>query len=205
MKKVVLEERQELDLKKLRNMGYVPAVIYGGSDYNQHLQVNEKLAKQWVEAGSSHIFEAELDGKELRFLVHQYQPNPVTGGLLSMDLYLVKAGHKITAMVPIVLTGDSLAVRNHSGELSQEVYQLEVNALPKDLPESIELDLGVLENVGDSILVRDLKLPSGIEVLLDDTQMIVKVSQPREEEQDTDSQAEQASGDDGSISTENQE
>ncbi|MCA9349843.1 50S ribosomal protein L25 [Candidatus Saccharibacteria bacterium] len=202
--KVRLDRRQILDLKELRQQGYVPTVIYGGSDYNQLLQVNQKEAKQWVEAGSSHIFEAELDDKDLRFLVHQYQLNPVNGDLLSMDLYLVKAGHKITAMVPIVLTGDSSAIRNHGGELNQEVYQLEVHSLPKDLPESIELDLGVLENIGDSILVRDLKLPAGVEVLLDDTQMIVKVSQPREEEQDVDSQAEQISEGSESASTEDQ-
>lgn len=202
--KVKLDKRQIADLKVLREKGYVPTVIYGGSDYNQLLQINQKEAKQWVEAGSSHIFEAELDNKDLRFLVHQYQLNPVNGDLLSMDLYLVKAGHKITAMVPIVLTGDSSAIRNHGGELNQEVYQLEVHSLPKDLPESIELDLGVLENIGDSILVRDLKLPAGVEVLLDDTQMIVKVSQPREEEQDVDSQAEQISEGSESASTEDQ-
>lgn len=165
-------------VKKLRREGILPANIYGKQVKSEAVQVPysefEKIFKQVRETG---LLDLEL-GSELRpVLIHNVQLDHLTQKPLHADFYQVNLKEKVKTMVPLVVVGEAKAVTDKIGLLIQPLSEIEVEALPEDLPENIEVNVEPLAAIDEQIMVSDLKLPKGVEVLTEPSQIIVKISQ----------------------------
>jgi len=170
-------------VKSLRRKGIIPAVIYGQGMESMAVQVQEReLERVLRRAGSTHLINLAIgDGERKTVLVREVQRDPITDRLIHVDFYAVKMTERIYSEVPLVLVGESPAVRSGEGMLIYGVDKVEVECLPADLPESIQVDLSGLEAVDQAIYVRDLLKPKGVEILTDPDELVVKVAPVVEE------------------------
>ncbi|HEX8923867.1 MAG TPA: 50S ribosomal protein L25 [Patescibacteria group bacterium] len=168
-------------VKHLRREGILPATIYGKGFEPVSVQVIDKdLETIFDEVGESGLVDLELDGKKVPVLFRNPQYHPITGSLIHVDCYKVNLKEKIITSVPIELIGEAPAVK--AGNLLVPVTnEVEVEALPADLPEKIEIDISALENVDSQITVGDIKIDGKYEIKTDAEQLIVKVEAPKEE------------------------
>jgi large subunit ribosomal protein L25 len=114
--------------------------------------------------------------------VRDVQRDPIRGSVLHVDFYRVQMTERLTAEIPLVLEGESPIIGRHEGILLQGLSTVEVECLPGDLVDAIAVDLADLLEIDDSIHVRDLAIPSGIDVLTDPDELIVRVAPLAEEE-----------------------
>ena len=131
---------------------------------------------------SSQLVVIDLDGEQHHALVRERQLHPVLGSLLHIDFNVVSMTEKLRANVSIHLVGEAPAVKDFDGILVSALDELEVECLPKYLPERIDVDISVLKQIGDAIHVRDLVLAEQIEVLTDLGELLVLVTAPEAEE-----------------------
>lgn len=170
-------------VKGLRSQGLLPATIYGHKFEPVSIQfVNKELEKIFEEVGESGLVELTIGDKKYPIIFRNPQYHPLFDTLVHIDCYKVNLKEKITATVPVELVGESFAVK--SGNVLIEVTnEVEVEALPTDLPEKIEVDISKLENVDDAITVADLAVDkSKVEIKTHGEQIIVKIEEPRAEE-----------------------
>lgn len=173
-------------VKQLRKEGLLPATVYGKGFDSMSVQINLiEAEKIFNEIGESGLVELIVDEKEkLPILFRNPQYHPLDEKLIHIDCYKVNLKEKISAMVPIEFIGESQAVKD-GNTLVTVTDEVEVEALPADLPESIEIDLAVLENLESVVTVADLKVDrSKVEILTDAEQLIAKVEEPRAEEEE---------------------
>jgi large subunit ribosomal protein L25 len=171
-------------VKKLRKAGFIPATVYGKAFESKSIKfASKELEKMFEELGESTLIEVNLDEKEkLPVLFRNPQYDPIGGELIHVDCYKVNLKEKITAMVPLEFVGESQTVKN-GNILVTVTDEVEIEALPADLPEEIEVDLSVLEDLESTIIVSDLKIDnSKLTVMTDSEQLIAKVEEPKEEE-----------------------
>ncbi len=167
----------------LRRDGIAPVVLYGNSLQPLPLAiVAAELEKVFHRAGASSLVALKLpDGSEQVILFREIQRDPRTHAITHADMYAVNLTEKTRAEVPLVFIGEAPALSTNEATLVTNKDTVEVEALPKDLPHNIEVDLSGLLNVDDAIHVRDLKLAAGIEVLDAEDDTIVLVAALREE------------------------
>ena len=157
-------------IKKIKAQGLVPGVIYGSQGEPIALQVEARaLTNVLAHALSEHVLvELEIaDGSQSTnrlALIQEVQHHPLRPELLHVDFHAVSATEKITSEVPIEAVGDALGVRTFGGLLEHSLRTLEVECFPQDLPEIVRIDVTNL-NIGESLHVRDIPLPSGVESL----------------------------------------
>ncbi|MEK7062160.1 MAG: 50S ribosomal protein L25 [Patescibacteria group bacterium] len=170
-------------LKGLRKQGFIPAEFYGREAENLHLSVPVKeFGKIFKEAGESTIIKLNVDGKKINALIHDVQKNSLTDAILHIDFYGIKMDEKIRVSIPLLFSGESLAVKE-GGVLIKAIHELEIEALPADLPHHIEVDLEKLAAIGDSILVKDLNFSKGAKVLINMETVVATVVEPKVEEE----------------------
>ena len=185
---ITLSARQVVGkkVKALRRDGFVPVHYYGRGIESLSLQAaGVTLRKVVTEAGANIPVEVVVEGSaesDICF-VREVQWHPVNGSLLHVDFMHVDVTERVTAEVPVVLTGQSEAVRELGGVLIQPFQTLPVDALPLNMPESIIVDITPLEMFGDAVRVGDLEVEEGIEILRDDDDLLVTVQEPRIEEE----------------------
>lgn len=189
MEKIVLNaERRSVvgkQVKALRREGKLPAVIYG-----RHLQAlpisldARETNRALAGVTSSHLLSINVQGELHTALVREKQRHPVRGDLMHVDFLAVSMTEKLRTMVVIQLEGEAPVVKEKDGLLVTGVEELEVECLPADLPERIIVDISTLEDIGDTIYVRDVKLPPSVEVLTDPDEMVVLVTATVTEEEE---------------------
>lgn len=172
-------------VKQLRQEGWLPATVYGKGFDSLSIQINlietEKIFDEIGESGLVELLVGEKEKVPVLFRNPQY--HPTTGELIHIDCYKVNLKEKISTMVPLEFVGESIAVKNGM-VLVTVTDEVEVEALPTDLPESIEVDLSSLENLESVVTVADLKIDSSkIEILTNLEQVVVKLEEPKEEEE----------------------
>lgn len=171
-------------VKRLRREGVLPANIYGKNFKSQAIQVDlSKYIKLSNEAGESTLIELNLEGKKIPVLIHNTQVDPVNDIPNHVDFLQVNLKEKVTADVPVELVGESPAEKQGLGTAVQYIDEIEVEALPTDLPEKFEIDLSQLKNVGDAVQIKDIKVDAKkVEIKADQEEIIVKVEAQKEEE-----------------------
>jgi len=171
-------------VKKLRKENLIPANVFGSHIKSIALSVKaDEFRKVFEEAGESSIVYLSIEGeaKQRPVLIRPPQTHPVTREVLHIDLRQVNLKEKIKAMIDLVLTGEAPA-QTQGALIIKLKDQIEVEALPTDLPEQIELDITSLNNVDDVVLAKDIKLDrTKIDILLDDEEVLVKAEAPKEE------------------------
>jgi len=173
-------------VKKLRKEGLIPANIFGKKIKSQSLSLDKKeFEKVFEEVGETRIVNLEVGGeKEGRpVMIQNLQRNPVTEEILHADLRQVILTEKVTAGIPVEMTGEAPAAEQKLGILIQNISEIEVEALPLDLPEKFAVDVSGLANVGDEILVKSIKIDkSKVELKIDENQVVVKIEPLAKEE-----------------------
>lgn len=173
-------------IKKLRKEGILPANVYGKNIKSQALSLKlDEFKKVYEQAGETEIVNLLVEGeKESRpILIQNLQTDPLTDEPLHVDLRQIILTEKITAKIPVELVGESPAVQQKLGILIQPVSEIEIEALPTDLPEKFSVDVSGLANVGDEIKIKDLPLPKKeIEIKMDSDLVIAKINPLAEEE-----------------------
>ena len=169
--------------RKLRAAGRIPAVVYGRSAPPVSVSLDPKLLR-WIlarsEAGLNTLFELDvagggaLHGKPV--LIRELQRDPVKGDYLHADLFAVDLAHRIQVSVPVHLTGKAHGVEL-GGILDHSLRELEIACLPTAIPREIAVDVSPLD-VGDSLHVRDLVLPEGVELRSDGDLSVISVVLP---------------------------
>jgi large subunit ribosomal protein L25 len=173
----------EENVKTLRRSGEVPGIIYGNKVKNQTIKCQQKaLHSAFVKAGENQLITVEVDGKKIPCLIHAVSFEPVTDSYEHVDFYAVDMTKKVTTRVPIIVEGESPAVKTQGGVLVTVHDELEVSCLPTDIPEHFIVNISKLENFHDSITVAQLKVPGGVIIKTAPDTVIVTVQEPRKEE-----------------------
>lgn len=179
---------QERDLlgkktKALREKGLIPAVLYGKKEKTVSISIPFKdFLKIWKEAGESTLIELALNDKKETVIIHEVAFDPVKNIPIHADLYRVEMDKLIRAEVPLLFIGESAAVKNLGGVLVKVIREAEIEALPKDLPHEIPVDIAKLQSFDDQITVKDLSLPAGVKVAQEPNDIVAFVEEPKEEE-----------------------
>jgi large subunit ribosomal protein L25 len=167
-------------IKKIKEQGLVPGVIYGSQAEPITLQINgRELTTVLAHASSEHVLvELEIvDGSESTnrlALIQEVQHHPLKRELLHVDFHAVSATEKIISEVPIEAVGEALGVRTFGGLLEYSLRTLEVECYPQELPDIVRVDVTNL-SIGESLHVRDIQLPSGVEAITDGDLTVVSV------------------------------
>ena len=161
----------------------IPAVFYGPKEKSTSVMVDLKTFEAiWKQAGESSIISLEGVGEAKESLSHDVQVHPVSGSPIHVDFYVIERGKKLTVKVPLEFVGESLAVKNLGGTLVKALHELEIEVLPRDLPQYIEVDISVLNDFDSHISVADLSMPEGVTALFEPNESVASVSAPKEEE-----------------------
>jgi large subunit ribosomal protein L25 len=170
-------------VKALRREGKLPAIIYGRHLSPLPILLDLHDASRVLPGiTSSQLITVNVDGNKHTVLVREKQRHPVQGKLIHVDFLAVSMTEKLRANVLLEMEGEAPAVKNFGGVVVPVLEEVEVECLPKDLPEKIMVDLSGLVKIGDAIHVKDLVLPQGVEVLTDEEEMVVLVKSPEGEE-----------------------
>src|SRR3989338_1175035 len=172
-------------VKQLRRKGILPENITGKHIDSISVQLRlDEFNKVFSGAGETGLVSLELEGKLHPVLIHEIHWDPVYGIPLHADFLEVNLSEKVVATVPIEIIGESPAVQAEEGVLVQQMHEVEVEALPAELPEKIEVDISGLAAVDDAVKVGDLKVDrSKVEVKEEDPErIVVSIAAPAKEE-----------------------
>lgn len=185
---ILKAEKREVSGKKtelLRNKGILPVVGYGPKQENISLQTNLKeFIKIFKETGYTGLINLEFGSKKIPVLVRDLQYDPISNEIIHVDFYAPDLTQTTEVAVPLVFVGEALAVKDLHGELVKNIDELEIEALPQDIPHEIQIDISVLNTFEDRILAKDIKLPNGVKLLTDLEQIVALVTAHQEVEQE---------------------
>jgi len=182
------EKRKEKgdEVKSLRKEGFVPAVLYGPKIKILNLAVEEKtFRKVFNEVGEASMFNLEIEGdsKKTPVLIKEAQIHPLTDRFIHIDFYQPILTEKVETTVPLVFEGEAPAVKEKEGVLVRNISEVEVSALPKNLPSEIKVSIDGLKDFNDVIYIKDLSLPKGVRALRDGEDVVATISAPKTAEE----------------------
>jgi large subunit ribosomal protein L25 len=163
--------------KKLYREGLTPGIVYGNIKEPISVQFSVKdFSKLFKEAGETHVVDLIIDeGKSIPVIIHALDIHPVSRKLRNVDFKAVDLKKVTTAEVPVVLTGVAPAVKEFAGLVSIKLAEIEVEALPEQLPESIIIDISNLKTLDDNIMVKDIVIVGDYKILSDPDQAVVVI------------------------------
>lgn len=190
MNKFVLKaEKRNLlgsKVKKLRRQGILPANVFGHDVESLAIQVSAvEFSRVYKEAGETSLIwlKVESEDKERPTLVKGLTSNPVSGQKMHVDFHQVNLKEKVTANIPVEIVGESQLIKDGLAVLDTNIQEIEVEALPTDLPESLIFDISGLLEIGAQLKVSDVKLPSGVTLVTDPEATVVAIGAPQKEEE----------------------
>ena len=170
-------------LKSLRQKDKLPAVLYGPKESSQPIFISLKdFKKIWADAGESTVIKINLGNSKKDVLIQEVAMDPKKDEPIHVDFYAALMDKPIQAVVQLVFKGESPAVKNLGGILVKVMREVEIEALPKNLPHELSVDVSRTENLEDKILAKDIVLPKGVELKTNPEEVIAVVETPREEE-----------------------
>lgn len=171
-------------INKQRKAGQTPAVIYGHGVSSQPLYVPaQEFEKAYKEAGESTLLTLEIEGKKRNVLIHDIVRDPLNDKILHVDFFQVKMDEKIKTKVPLAFVGEAPIVKAEGGVLVKNIQEVEIEALPHDLPRQIEVDISALATFEDHVFVKDLQVASGVKILTNPEEIVASVIPPRSEKE----------------------
>lgn len=186
MQELKAEPRDKLGkkAKAVRLAGFLPAVVYGEGVLSQPLAVlYNDFEKAWREAGESTLLKLDVAGTVHPVLIHDIAYDPLTDRPIHVDFYAVRMDKALRVMVPLEFAGESPAVKNEGGVLIKVAHELEVEAMPADLPHTLCIDISRLVSLGDRIFIKDIAQPKGVKILAPADEVVAIVEAPRSEEE----------------------
>ena len=184
MKELVLEaEKRELStkgtVKEMRRKGRVPGVVYGNKEEPVTLSLDEKSLQKAIhsERGRNALITLQIANTANPVLIKEIQRDAITRAILHVDFHRVSLKQKVEAAVPVHVKGEAPGVKLSGGVLEHLVREVRVRCLPSDIPAALDADVSALQ-IGSAIKARDLKIPAGVELLLDLEAMIINIVAP---------------------------
>ncbi|OGN00728.1 MAG: hypothetical protein A3I26_03820 [Candidatus Yanofskybacteria bacterium RIFCSPLOWO2_02_FULL_43_10] len=169
-------------LNNLRKSGYLPAILYGKNQESIPLQIPTKDFKKVFEvAGESTLIFINVDSQSYPTIIHDIAKDAVSDDILHADFYKVRLDEKIKAKVAVIFRGESPAVKDLGGIFVRNINELEIEAFPQDLPHEVVVDISLLKNIGDQILVKDLKLDPKLKITAEAEEIIATAQEPMSE------------------------
>lgn len=165
----------------------IPAVVYGGKDRNSLLISIPfvDFQKVYKGAGESSAIDLKVGTKNIDVLVKDVQFDPIRNTPIHVDFYEIQADKEVAIFVPIEFSGIAPAVKDGKGSLVKVIYEVEIEALPKDLPKILNVDVSRLVDIDSQILVKDINLPKGVSLITDEEEVVVSISSLQEESDTT--------------------
>ena len=166
---------------RIREEGSIPGVLYGHGVQGLPIRVNAREFGRVLGtgAGRNNLVELQLDGDKHTAMIKEIQQDYLRSVPLHVDFYRISLSETIKAVVPLVIVGAEVVVKE-GGIVEHQLHEVEVECLPTDIPEHIEVDVSRLR-VGHHLTVADLKVPAGVAVLNDPVETVVVVDAPRGE------------------------
>lgn len=192
MQKSTTEEKLKLEVqlrklvgkkaKKLRKQGLVPANIFGPEFKSKAISVNLKdLLKTYKIAKETGVVYLKLDKEEIPVLIKNIQRHPVNDFILHVDFRKIDLKKKIETTVPVKIIGQSEAVSQKGGVLLIQTELINIEALPENIPQQIEVDISIIKEIGQEIKVSDLKKSDKYEIKTEADKVVVSVVEHKEE------------------------
>ena len=171
-------------MNQLRKDGFVPGVYYSKGQEQINFAVEAIALNKYVFTSKTNIIQLTFEGEEgIGCIIKDVQFDPVTDKVVHIDMLGVVLGQVLQLEVPVSFTGSAIGVKE-GGILQEQLHKLEVECLPRHIPENLEIDVTEL-NIGDSIYIRDLEFEN-ITLLNNETTNVVSVVAPRAEEEEVD-------------------
>ena len=171
-------------VKQLRRQGLTPVHMYDSSGSSYSLQVETKTLYQLLAThGKTSPVTIRIGEEDHSAFVREVQRHPVSEQILHVDFLEVDLNKSIRTQVPVVLVGESPAIRLHGGIVSQLIYSLEIECLPKDIPSSIDIDTSGLDEIDSSVLVSDINLGANVTITSSLQENVVRIQAPRKAEE----------------------
>lgn len=175
----------KVNREDLLKTGEIPAVFYGkGREANSISLSIVEFKKVWHKAGESSAVKLVVDGKNIDTLIHDVQLDPVKHEPVHVDFLIIDMNKKISVNVPISFVGISPAVKSNLGNLVKVLHEVEVEALPKDLPNEIEADISNLVDLDSVVIISDLKMPAGVVAVKDPSEVVASIVAQKEEKEE---------------------
>ncbi len=172
-------------VKNLREKGRIPAVLYGPKMESTSLEVDLKeFEKAYQQAGESSLVSLSIGEKKFLVLIYEIKTDHLTGKTIHVDFYQPKLDEEITATIPLVFEGEAAACKNLGGTLVKNIHEVEVKALPQNLPHEIKVNIENLKTFEDNILVKDLIVPKDVKILKDPEEVVALVAPPEKIEEE---------------------
>jgi len=172
-------------VKNLRSKGILPAVLYGPKTETLSLETDGKEFEKVLQAaGESSLISLEVDKKKFLVLIHAIEIEALSKKPIHVDFYQPRLDEEITAAVPLVFEGESLAVKESGGTLIKNIHEIEVKALPQNLPHEIRVNIEKLRTFEDNILIKDLVVPKEVKILKGPEEIVALVSQKQKVEEE---------------------
>ncbi|MEK7588222.1 MAG: 50S ribosomal protein L25 [Patescibacteria group bacterium] len=174
------------NLETLRKGGEIPAVFYGmGKDTTSISIPTNEFKKVWKHAGESSAVKLTMTGANLDVLIHDVGVNPITGEPIHVDFMVIDANKTVEVSIPLEFTGVAPAVKAGLGVLVKVLHEVEVEALPKDLPQSIVIDISSLVDLDSQISVSEVVLPKGVTMVTKGVEIVASIAAQKEEKEET--------------------
>lgn len=172
-------------VRKVRAAGSLPAVVYGNKSEAKTIEVPQSaFEKVYRSAHGSHLIDLQIDGAApMKVLVHDVQYHPLSQRAVHVDFLQVNMTEKITAEVPVRVTGESPAVKGLGGTLLKNITEVTVSCLPDKLIDEIVIDIAKLQTFEDVVTLGSLQLPEGVSVVGKPDEVVVMVTPPRSDEE----------------------
>ena len=171
--------------QKLRKVGKMPAVFYGRKEASTPIALSEReFAKIWKKAGESTVITLKGDFGEHETLINDVDLDPLTGMPRHADFYVVEKGQKVKVKIPLEFVGVSPAVKELGGTLIKVMYDMEVEAAPRDLPQKIEVDISKLVTLTSQVSVSEIKLPAGVVAVAGPEEVVASIAEFKEEKEE---------------------
>ncbi|HEY0908117.1 MAG TPA: 50S ribosomal protein L25 [Candidatus Paceibacterota bacterium] len=180
-------EKRDLkaDVNALRKAGKIPAVFYGKKEASTPISIaTVDFIKAYKAAGESTVVVLKGNDIEVESLIHDMDLHPVTGKPMHADFYVFEKGKKIKVGVPLEFVGTAPAIKELGGSLIKVLHDIEIEALPKDLPHKIAVDISALVDFKSSIKASDIALPAGVALAVNADDIIASVAEPKAEEEE---------------------
>jgi large subunit ribosomal protein L25 len=178
-----IEKRDpKASLSEIRKAGKMPAVFYGKKEASTPIMLSYAVFEKTLkDAGESTILHLTGDDVDVDVLIHDVDLDPVTDKPRHADFYAIEKGKKLEIEVPIEFIGVAPAVKDLGGILVKVMHEVEISALPKDLPQKLEVDISSLIAFDSIITAKDIKLPEGVELKVKLEDVVASVYEPKEE------------------------
>lgn len=179
--KVEKRDKKE-SLGEMRKAGQMPAVFYGKMEAATSIKLPFAIFEKTLkDAGESTILHLEGKDIDVDVLIHEVDLDPVTDKPRHADFYAIEKGKKLEIKIPLEFIGVAPAVKDLGGVLVKVMHEMEIEALPKDLPHKIEVDISKLATFDSVITAADIKLPEGVTLKIKPEEVVASVYEPKEE------------------------